>query len=69
MQEVEAPLERRVLIGCLETIASGRGIGMYEIFRQREKKKKNRGEITVTSQIVWGIALLNLTFTLPVASV
>ena len=41
MQDMEAPTERRVLIGCLETTASGRGISMHEICRQREKE--NRG--------------------------
>lgn len=43
MQDMEAPTERRVLIGCLETTASGRGISMHEICRQREKEEENRG--------------------------
>lgn len=41
MQDMEAPTERRVLIGCLETTASGGGISMHEICRQREKEKEN----------------------------
>lgn len=70
MQDVEAPTERRVLIGCLETTASGRGISMHEICRQREKAKEKRGrEITVTSQRVGGIVLLTLTFTIHVAPI
>lgn len=43
MQEMETPTERRVLIGCLETTASGRRISMHEICRQRDTEKENRG--------------------------
>lgn len=61
MQEVEAPTERRVLIGCLETIASGTGISMHEIYGERERERK--GEIRGISQRLWLIVLLTLTFT------
>lgn len=63
MQEVEAPTERSVLIGCLETIASGTGISMHKIHRVRE----TQGEITAISQRVWGIVLLTLTFTFTIS--
>ncbi len=43
MPNVEAPTERRVLIGCLETTASGRGISMHEICSQREEEREKRG--------------------------
>lgn len=43
MQEIETPTERRVLIGCLETTASGRRISMHEIYGQRDTEKENRG--------------------------
>lgn len=46
MQDVEAPTERRVLIGCLETTASGRGISMHEICRQRENRGRDHRNIT-----------------------
>lgn len=38
-QDVQAPTERRALIGCLEKTASGAGISMHEICRHREKNK------------------------------
>lgn len=54
MQDVEAPTERRVLIGCLETTASGRGISMHEICRQREKENENRGRDHSNITKSWG---------------
>lgn len=47
MQDMEAPTERRVLIGCLETTASGRGISMHEICcQEREKRGRDHSNIT-----------------------
>lgn len=51
MQEVEAPTKRRVLIGCLETTASGRGISMHEICRQREKENRARDHSNITKSL------------------
>lgn len=51
MQDVEAPTERRVLIGCLETTASGRGISMHEICRQREKENRGRDQSNITESL------------------
>ena len=51
MQEVEAPTERRVLIGCLETSASGGGISMHEICRQREKEYGGRDHSNITMSL------------------
>lgn len=45
IQDVEAPTERRALIGCLEKTASGAGISMHEICRPSEKRKCIEGEI------------------------
>lgn len=51
MQEVEAPTERRVLIGCLETSASGRGISMHEICGQKEKENRGRDHSNITKSL------------------
>lgn len=57
VQKVETPTKRRALIGCLETIASGRGISMHEICRQREKKKK-RDHSNISKSVVI-VSILN----------
>lgn len=51
MQDVDAPTERRVLIGCLETSASGGGISMHEIYRQIEKEKRGRDHSNITESL------------------
>lgn len=51
MQEVEAPTERRVLIGCLETSASGRGISMHESYGQKEKENRGRDHSNITKSL------------------
>lgn len=49
IQDMQAPTERRTLIGCLEKTASGAGISMHEICRQREKERVLRERSTVKS--------------------
>lgn len=49
IQAVEAPTERRALIGCLEKTASGAGISMHEICRPSEKESVLRERSTVKS--------------------
>lgn len=49
IQDVQAPTKRRALIGCLEKTASGAGISMHEICRQREKERVLRERSTVKS--------------------
>lgn len=51
MQDVDAPTERRVLIGCLETTASGGGISMHEIYRRIEKEKRGRDHSNITRSL------------------
>lgn len=51
MQEVETPTERRVLIGCLKTIASGRRISMHEICRQWEKENTGTDHSNITKSL------------------